>query len=133
MKRTQSDLRSVAKIRMQLSENLKELVQRKGGNASQFARDTGINRTQFNRYLIGESWPRPDVLDRICQYTGTDARIMTKPLAEIEGADNAEIQLLRSEMAAISTLTAHALDDREWSLVEQANQIANAALEGDGE
>lgn len=58
---------------------------------------------------------------------------MTEPLTRIECKGGAEIQLLRSEMAAISTLTAHALDDREWSLVKQANQIANAALEGDGE
>jgi transcriptional regulator with XRE-family HTH domain len=133
MSERKSDPRSVEDIRMRLSENLKELVRRDGGKATHFARATGINRTQFNRYLIGESWPRPDVLERICQYTGTDARIMTEPLAEIEGADNAEIQLLRGEMAAISTLTAHALDDRDWSLVEQANRIANAALEGDEE
>jgi transcriptional regulator with XRE-family HTH domain len=72
---------------MQLSENLNELVPRKGGNASQFARETGINRTQFNRYLTGVSWPRPDVLERICQYTSTDARIMTEPLAKIEAID----------------------------------------------
>lgn len=39
-------------------------------------RDLGINRTQFNRYLTGESFPRPDVLHRICQFFGTDARIL---------------------------------------------------------
>lgn len=39
-------------------------------------RDLGINRTQFNRYLSGESFPRPDVLHRICGFFGVDARIL---------------------------------------------------------
>ena len=40
----------------------------------------GINRTQFNRYLSGETFPRPDVLYRICTYFGVDARILLEPL-----------------------------------------------------
>lgn len=42
-------------------------------------RDFGINRTQFNRYLGGESSPRPDVMHRICRFFGTDARILLEP------------------------------------------------------
>lgn len=46
-------------------------------------RGLGINRTQFNRYLSGESFPRPDVLERICSFFGVDARILLEPLAGI--------------------------------------------------
>lgn len=46
-------------------------------------RDLGINRTQFNRYLSGESFPRPDVLHRICDFFGTDARILLEPAGSI--------------------------------------------------
>jgi transcriptional regulator with XRE-family HTH domain len=43
-------------------------------------RDLGVNRTQFNRYLVGEAFPRPDVLDHICRFFGVDARILLEPL-----------------------------------------------------
>lgn len=43
-------------------------------------RELGINRTQFNRYLAGESFPRPDVLHRICTFFGVDARILLEPV-----------------------------------------------------
>ncbi|MBU2867162.1 helix-turn-helix domain-containing protein [Pacificibacter marinus] len=47
---------------------------------AELCRDLGINRTQFNRYLSGEAFPRPDVLDQICRYFGVDARILLEPL-----------------------------------------------------
>ena len=47
---------------------------------SELSRRLGINRTQFNRYLAGESFPRPDVLDRICTFFGVDARILLDPV-----------------------------------------------------
>jgi transcriptional regulator with XRE-family HTH domain len=37
-------------------------------SVSALCRELGINRTQFNRYLSGESFPRPDILQRICAY-----------------------------------------------------------------
>ncbi|MHC9237874.1 helix-turn-helix domain-containing protein [Pseudooceanicola sp. 502str34] len=43
-------------------------------------RELGINRTQYNRYLSGESFPRPDVLHRICEFFNTDARILLEPV-----------------------------------------------------
>ena len=46
-------------------------------------RELGINRTQFNRYLSGESFPRPDVLHRICEFFGKDARILLEPVETI--------------------------------------------------
>lgn len=46
-------------------------------------RELGINRTQFNRYLSSESFPRPDVLHRICQFFGVDARILLEPVENL--------------------------------------------------
>ena len=46
-------------------------------------RDLGINRTQFNRYLSGESFPRPDVLHQICTFFDVDARILLEPVEDI--------------------------------------------------
>lgn len=49
-------------------------------SVSQLCRELGINRTQFNRYLSGESFPRPDVLHRICTFFHVDARILLEPI-----------------------------------------------------
>lgn len=49
-------------------------------SVSDLCRDLGINRTQFNRYLSSESFPRPDVLDRMCRFFGVDARILLEPV-----------------------------------------------------
>jgi transcriptional regulator with XRE-family HTH domain len=55
--------------------NLRELS-RRYASISDLSRRLDINRTQFNRYLSGESFPRPDVLDKICEFFGVDARIL---------------------------------------------------------
>jgi len=70
-------------ISMVLSDNLKRLIG--GGNVSQIARDIGINRTQFYRYIRGESHPRPDVLARICAYFEVDGNVVLAPLPEQSG------------------------------------------------
>lgn len=49
-------------------------------SVSELCRTLGINRTQFNRYLSSESFPRPDVLDRMCRFFGVDARILLEPV-----------------------------------------------------
>lgn len=59
-------------------ENLRALS-RDYPSISELSRQLGINRTQFNRYLSGESFPRPDVLDRICTFFDVDARILLEP------------------------------------------------------
>lgn len=71
--------RSPSELRRVFAENLKMLVEREPSVASA-AREIGINRTQFNRYLAGASFPTPDVLHRICQRYGVDARILLEPL-----------------------------------------------------
>ncbi|WP_254439314.1 helix-turn-helix domain-containing protein [Ruegeria arenilitoris] len=63
--------------------NLRQLS-RQYSSVSELCRQLGINRTQFNRYLSGESFPRPDVLDRMCRFFEVDARILLRPLEEIE-------------------------------------------------
>ncbi len=73
---------SPAQLRNMFGSNLRSLS---AGYASisDLARQLGINRTQFNRYLSGESFPRPDVLSRICAFFGVDARVLLQPVSEI--------------------------------------------------
>lgn len=79
------EIRSSAELRNMFGANLRQLS---GAypTVSALCRQLGINRTQFNRYLSGESFPRPDVLDRICRFFDVDARILLKPLSEIAPA-----------------------------------------------
>lgn len=71
-----------AELRSMLGANLRQLSQR-AVSISALCRELGINRTQYNRYLSGESFPRPDVLHRICSYFGVDARILLDPVEKI--------------------------------------------------
>ncbi|MBV1896306.1 MAG: helix-turn-helix domain-containing protein [Rhodobacteraceae bacterium] len=70
--------RSPAELREMFGANLR-LLAGQYRSVSELSRQLGINRTQFNRYLSGESFPRPDVLDRICNFFGVDARILLEP------------------------------------------------------
>lgn len=71
--------RSPAELRNMFGANLRTLS-RDHASISALTRQLGINRTQFNRYLSGESFPRPDVLDKICSFFGVDARILLEPV-----------------------------------------------------
>lgn len=75
-------IRSPAELRAMFGSNLKRLV-RQYPTVSGLCRQLGINRTQFNRYLTGESFPRPEVLDRICRFFDVDARILLTDLDDI--------------------------------------------------
>lgn len=68
-----------AELRMVLGSNLRHLT-RNTASISEMCREIGVNRTQFNRYLTGSAFPRPDVLFRICQHFGVDANILLSPL-----------------------------------------------------
>ncbi|NBV62153.1 MAG: XRE family transcriptional regulator, partial [Rhodobacteraceae bacterium] len=70
---------SPANIRAIFGQNLQRLCAQ-GPSVSAICRKIGINRTQFNRYLTGDSFPRPDVLERICLHFNVDARILLRPL-----------------------------------------------------
>lgn len=71
-----------ADVRAIFGRNLRVLC---GGESSisDLCRRIGINRTQFNRYLGGEAFPRPDILHRICAYFEVDARILLEPIESI--------------------------------------------------
>lgn len=72
---------SFREIRAVFGQNLRELVADQA-SVSDVCRRIGINRAQFNRYMNGESYPRPDRLKQICDFFGVDARILTEPLEE---------------------------------------------------
>ncbi|MBE2275464.1 MAG: helix-turn-helix transcriptional regulator [Rhodobacteraceae bacterium] len=59
---------------------------------SRAAEELGIGRVQFQRYLRGESFPKPGLLDRICDYFDVDARILTQP---VTGRLLAEMRIAR--------------------------------------
>lgn len=60
-------------------QNLRQLCTSRE-SPSAVARELGISHVQMHRFLRGESYPKPAQLKQICDYFGTDARIMTEPL-----------------------------------------------------
>lgn len=81
-KRDRNQSPDPAELRGIFGQNLRHLSAAYPSVAG-LCRDLGINRTQFNRYLSGESFPRPDVLHQICNFFDVDARILLEPVAEI--------------------------------------------------
>ena len=81
------NLQSPAQLRAMFGANLRQLS---GSypSISDLSRQLGINRTQFNRYLAGESFPRPDVLARICSFFDVDARVLLEPVDQIASKDD---------------------------------------------
>ena len=75
--------RYAADIRAVFSQNLKELMGA-SPNVSALCRELSLNRIQFNRYLAGESFPRLDILQKICLHFGLDARILLQPLSKLK-------------------------------------------------
>ncbi|MHA6266589.1 helix-turn-helix domain-containing protein [Aliiroseovarius sp. CAU 1755] len=78
---------SASEIHATFSRNLRQLVAERGVRVASLCRAIGVNRTQFNRYLSGQTNPRPEVLHRICSYFGVDGRIILEPLDQIREAD----------------------------------------------
>ena len=70
-------------------QNLRTLAEREK-SVAELCRKLGINRTQFNRYLNGSSYPRPEVLNRITQHFDLDARLLTTPINELEAEKSVE-------------------------------------------
>ncbi|WP_417242511.1 hypothetical protein [Celeribacter sp.] len=75
-----------AYLRSVFGANLRELS-KSAPSIAQLCRDLRINRTQYNRYLSGEAFPRPDVLHQICTFFQVDARILLEPLSEISNGE----------------------------------------------
>lgn len=85
--------------------NLRLLCEQRA-SPSAAARDLDINHVQMHRYLRGEAFPKPAVLKRICDYFGTDARIMTDPLPFGCAPDPHAIADLKSAEAQMPLLRA---------------------------
>ncbi|SLN67856.1 hypothetical protein ROA7450_03643 [Roseovarius albus] len=79
-----------AALRRIFGDNLRMLCDQYP-SVSSICRELRINRTQFNRYLSGDSFPRPDILSQICQFFDVDARILLEPINELKAR---EIDLL---------------------------------------
>jgi transcriptional regulator with XRE-family HTH domain len=75
-----------ARLRGIFGRNLR-LLSAPYASVAALCRELGINRTQFNRYLSGESFPRPDVLHRICLFFGVDARVLLEPVESVNRRD----------------------------------------------
>ncbi|MGJ8545277.1 MAG: helix-turn-helix domain-containing protein [Sulfitobacter sp.] len=69
-------------LRRMFGDNLRALSA-PYASISELSRQLGINRTQYNRYLAGESFPRPDVLARICRFFKVDARVLLEPVTDL--------------------------------------------------
>lgn len=74
-----------SELRQVFGANLRKLS-KQHSSISALCRELEINRTQFNRYLSGESFPRPDILHKIATFFGKDARILLEPVDEIENS-----------------------------------------------
>lgn len=70
-------------IRNMFQRNLRVLIGRVP-SVTQLCKELDINRTQFNRYLSGETHPRPEILARICARFDTDARILHDTVETVE-------------------------------------------------
>lgn len=95
-------------IRAIFGQNLKALS---GAypSVSEVCRQLDINRAQFNRYLNGESYPRPDMLARICAFFDTDARILTDPIDSITAARNS--LLSHPEISDFTDVSTHLIEE----------------------
>ncbi len=94
--------RNPAELRAMFGENLRRLA-RKYPSVSALCRELGINRTQFNRYLAGESFPRADVLDRLCRFFDVDARIVLAPLDDIPSSEPLDVNATLTEFLGSGT------------------------------
>lgn len=99
--------------------NLRLLTARKGSIAH-VARELQIGRVQFQRYLRGESFPKPHVLARICSYFAVDARILTEAL---EGVSNAEAVLVPGLAPNLAAAFGYALQGQAFAVT--AEQVAD--------
>lgn len=92
---------SPAQLRHVFGSNLRSLSA-SARSISALCVELGINRTQYNCYLNGEAFPRPDVLYRICSHFDVDARILLEPLETIQRASRVgaigEISRLLSDL-----------------------------------
>lgn len=100
------DTRSPDELRAMFGANLRRLAQNYP-SVSALCRELGINRTQFNRYLAGESFPRADILDRMCRFFDVDARIVLTPLDDIPDANTHHVNATLSQFLGSGAQATH--------------------------
>lgn len=88
---SQKPTMSPTEVRAVFGQNLRKLCDG-GPPITVLCQQIGINRTQFNRYLSGEAFPRPDILARICGHFEVDARILLEPLDKLQQAQTGRFQ-----------------------------------------
>lgn len=73
---------SARELRNVFRENLKILVD-PYPSITFVCKQIGVERSKFNRFLNGESFPQPEILQKICNFFKTDARVLLEPLAKL--------------------------------------------------
>ncbi|WP_419738163.1 helix-turn-helix domain-containing protein [Ruegeria sp.] len=130
------DTRSPDELRAMFGANLRRLA-RNYPSISALCRELGINRTQFNRYLAGESFPRADVLDRICRFFDVDARIVLTPLDDIPDANTHHVNATLTQFLGSGAQATHdctfppgfyAATDTRTSIVLHAKRLPQCTL-----
>lgn len=98
-------------------QNLRNLTALRGSQTS-VAQDLDINRIQFQRYLRSESFPKPNVLQKICDYFGVDARILTDLLTpaqlELISAGLYNTATMPPEIAAMQEAVGFCAPDQDY-------------------
>ncbi|SLN27515.1 hypothetical protein ROJ8625_01136 [Roseivivax jejudonensis] len=115
-----------AELRHRLGENLR-VLSRSAPSISALCRELGINRTQFNRYRAGESFPRPDVLWRICRHFRVDARILLEPVADV--ISSSAVPFCHSELSGFFSAAAPGLSEADMPSGFYRSTHRDAALE----
>ncbi len=101
------------------AENLRQLTGY-GKSVSDICRKAKVNRTQFNRYLSGQSLPSLQTLRRLCDFFGVDEQ-------EILLAPDAFRQIIRLRPPQLTHSEDPAID---FALKLFADQKESAALQG---
>lgn len=98
-------------------QNLRDLTALRGSQA-QVSEELDINRIQFGRYLRSESFPKPNVLKRICDYFDVDARIVTERLTpgqlEMIGAGAGKLAAIVPNPSAMNEAITYCASDQAY-------------------
>lgn len=98
-------------------QNLRNLTALRGSQAH-VSGELDINRIQFGRYLRAESFPKPNVLKRICDYFDVDARIMTELLTpeqlEMIGAGAGKLASIVANPSAMNEAITFCASDQTY-------------------
>lgn len=86
-------------VRNVFGDNLRLLL-KNAPPVRQICSDIGLHRSQFNRFLNGEAFPKPDTLQRLCTYFGVDARILLEPLKPNRASEHSASVTLHPEIAS---------------------------------